>query len=147
MQPSGFVDNDYSLIIPFRQLEFRSAFLEWVIIDNIKQRKAVLLRLRRLFYIANSQAANALPSSHSTVGSWIEDMFAYFEPQIIEEVKTARSRISISFDGWGSKHEKISVLGVVVHFINSKYENVTQLIGLPELPGHGKSGKGIITSL
>ncbi len=67
-------------------------------------------------------------------------MFEHFEPDIIEEIAKARSRISISFDGWGSKHEKISVIGVVVHFINNKYENVTRLIGLPELPGHGKAG-------
>ena len=69
-------------------------------------------------------------------------MFMHFEPKVIEEIRTARSRISISFDGWGSKHEKISVLGCVVHFINGNVENVTRLIGLPELPSHGKTGKG-----
>jgi hypothetical protein len=69
-------------------------------------------------------------------------MFAYFEPEVIEEIRNAKSRISISFDGWGSKHEKLSVVGVVVHFINERYENVTRLIGLPELPGHGKTGVG-----
>jgi hypothetical protein len=69
-------------------------------------------------------------------------MFDHFEPEVIEEIRTAKSRISISFDGWGSKREKLSVLGVVVHFINSKDESVTRLIGLPELPGHGKSGVG-----
>jgi hypothetical protein len=35
------------------------------------------------------------------------------------------------------------VLGVTVHFINNKYESVTWLIGLPELPGHGKTGVGM----
>ncbi len=61
---------------------------------------------------------------------------------MIEEIAHARSRITVSFDGWGSKHEKISVLEVVVHFINEKYEAVTRLIGLPELPNHGKAGTG-----
>ena len=129
--------------IPFRQLEFKNAFLQWVILDDIKQRKASSINLRRLFQIANSQAAELLPTSHSTIATWIDDMFAFFEPQIIEEIRTARSRISVSFNGWGSKHEKISVLGVVVHFINVEYKNVTRLIGLPELPGHGKTGKGM----
>jgi len=69
-------------------------------------------------------------------------MFEHFEPQVIHEVQNARSCISISFDGWGSKYKKISVIGVVIHFINDKYENVTRLIGLPELPGHGKAGVG-----
>jgi hypothetical protein len=77
-----------------------------------------------------------------TVGSWITEMFLYFEPYIIEEIQKACSCISISFDGWGSKREKLSVVGVVIHFINEHYENVTRLIGLPELPGHGKAGVG-----
>jgi hypothetical protein len=34
----------------------------------------------------------------------------------------------------------LSVVDVVVHFINKHYENVTRLIGLPELPGHSKAG-------
>ena len=69
-------------------------------------------------------------------------MFKYFEPEVIEEVRNAKSRISISFDGWGSKRKRLSVIGIVVHFINDKYEAVSRLIGLPELPGHRKSGVG-----
>jgi hypothetical protein len=69
-------------------------------------------------------------------------MFAYFEPEVIAEIRNAKSHISISFDGWGLKHEKLSVIRVVVHFINERYENVTQLIGLPELSGYRKTGVG-----
>ncbi len=114
-----------------------------MILDNIKHRKASSKRLVRLFKIANKEAAAAIPTSHVTIENWVHELFKHFEPTIIEEVKNARSRISISFDGWGSKREKISVLGVVVHFINEKYENVTRLIGLPELPGHEKTGVGM----
>ena len=67
-------------------------------------------------------------------------MFKHFEPEVIKEVRNAKSRISISFDGWGSKRERLSIVGVVVHFINDKYEAVSRLIGLPTLPGHGKTG-------
>ena len=69
-------------------------------------------------------------------------MFIHFEPKVVEEIQNAKSKISISFDGWGSKREKLSVVGVVVYFINDKYEAVSRLIGLPELPGHRKSGVG-----
>lgn len=118
-----------------------------MICDDIKQRKASSPRLLRLFKIANMQAVKALPESPSTAATWIHKMFEYFEPQIIEEISQAKSYISISFDGWGSKREKISVVGVVVHFINSRYENVTRLIGLPSLPNHGKSGVGKVAEL
>jgi hypothetical protein len=48
----------------------------------------------------------------------------------------------MSFDGWGSKYENISVLGVITYFINKKHKNVTRLIGLPKLPKHRKTGIG-----
>jgi hypothetical protein len=141
IQASGIVDGSHERIIPFRQREFKNAFLEWVILDNVKHRKAASKRLKRAFKIANMQAANSIPSSR-TVGNWIHQLFEHFEPVIIREIANTRSKISISFDGWGSKHEKISVVGVVVHFINEHYENVTRLIGLPELPGHRKASVG-----
>jgi len=69
-------------------------------------------------------------------------MFKYFELEVIEEVRNAKSKVSISFDGWRSKREKLSVIGIIVHFINDKYEAVSRLIGLLELPGHRKSSVG-----
>jgi hypothetical protein len=69
-------------------------------------------------------------------------MFEHFEPEVIKEITHAKSRISISFDGWGSKRDRISVVGVVVYFINKRYEAVTRLIGLPQVPVHSKSGVG-----
>ena len=69
-------------------------------------------------------------------------MFTHFELEVIEEIRHTKSKISISFDRWGSKREKISVLRVIAHFINEKYKAVSRLIGLPELPGHGKTGAG-----
>jgi hypothetical protein len=53
-------------VIPFRQREFKNAFLEWVILDNVKYRKAVSKRLKRAFKIANIQAASSIPG-HITV--------------------------------------------------------------------------------
>jgi len=139
-QASGIVEGTYERVIPFRQVEFKNAFLEWVIMDGIKHCKASSKRLLRAFQIANMQAANAIPTSRTTVATWIHDMFTHFEPEVIEEIRHAKSKISISFDGWGSKREKISVLRVIAHFINEKYKAVSRLIGLPELPGHGKTG-------
>jgi hypothetical protein len=97
-QASGPIDRRYKRVIPFREIKFKNAFLEWVILDNVKHRKAAYIRLRRAFKIANAQAAKKIPS-YTTVGKWIYDMFTYFEPEVIKEIRTARSRISISFNG------------------------------------------------
>jgi hypothetical protein len=76
------------------------------------------------------------------VALWINKMFEYFKPEIKEEIRTAKSKIYVLFNGWGSKHEKLSVISVVVHFINNQGDMVTCLIGLPELLNHVKAGVG-----
>jgi hypothetical protein len=77
-----------------------------------------------------------------TVSNWIYELFKHFKPEVIKEVCNVKSRISILFNGWGLKRERLSVVGVIVHFINNKYKAVLRLIGLPELPGHRKTGVG-----
>jgi hypothetical protein len=113
--------------------------LEWIILDNIKHRKVVLKRLKRVFKITNNQATSSIPV-RSIITEWIYELFAHFEPVIIYEIANARSKVSVTFNNWGSKYEKLSVIRVVIYFINEYYENIICLIGLPELPGHGKAG-------
>jgi hypothetical protein len=67
-------------------------------------------------------------------------MFKYFKPEVIEEVHNTKSRILISFNRWGLKRKRLSVISVIIYFINDKYEVILRLIGLPTLPGHGKTG-------
>jgi hypothetical protein len=69
-------------------------------------------------------------------------MFKHFEPEVIKEVYNTKLRILILFNGWGLKRERLSVVSVVVYFINNKYEAILRLIGLPMLPGHGKTSVG-----
>ena len=69
-------------------------------------------------------------------------MFEFFKPKVVVELYRAKSRISISFNGQGSEREKISIVSVVVHFINDKYKAVTRLISLPSLPNYSKTSVG-----
>jgi hypothetical protein len=64
-QASGIVDGSYERVILFRQLEFKNAFLEWVILDDVKHKKAASNRLKRCFRIANMQAAESILTSAS----------------------------------------------------------------------------------
>jgi len=140
VQASGLVGGSYDQVIPFKQDAWKAALCKLVILDRIKYSKIVSRNFANLINIANTQAVAAIPSSTSTLASWVHDMYWQFEPTIISEIALARSKIHISFDSWGSKHKKLSILGVVVHFINSAYKNVTRLIALPELPNHLKTG-------
>ena len=61
---------------------------------------------------------------------------------MIKEVCNTKSKVLILFDGWGLKRKKLSVISIVVHFINNKYKAILCLIGLPKLLGHRKLGIG-----
>jgi hypothetical protein len=115
--------------------------------DNIKHRKAALKRLQLVFRIANAKASKVLPTLLLIIVVWIYDMFVYFEPKIIKEICIAKLYITISFDSWGLKRKRLSVVGVVVHFINIKNQNVTRLISLPMLPSYRKSSVSIYNPL
>jgi hypothetical protein len=67
-------------------------------------------------------------------------MFKHFEPEVIKEVYNTKLRILILFDKWGLKRERLSVVSVVIYFINDKYKAILRLIGLPMLPRHRKTG-------
>jgi hypothetical protein len=53
-QASGPIAGDYSMVIPFRQTEFKAALLKWIILNNIKYNKVVSGRLAALIKIANA---------------------------------------------------------------------------------------------
>jgi hypothetical protein len=74
-------------------------------------------------------------------------MFVYFKPKIIKEICTAKLRITISFDSWGLKRKRLSVVGIIIHFINTKNQNVIRLIGLPTLPSYRKSSVNMYNPL
>ena len=62
-QPSSVINSSYEKVIILRIQEFKNAFLEWVILDDISHRKACSKRLLRVFKIANLKALRVLPSS------------------------------------------------------------------------------------
>ena len=90
----------HQLFTTFSVKEFRAAYLTWVIQDNITLRQSVSPRLLGLFKIAHPNAAKALWSSHNTTRSHI--LYAYKREQktISALISGAKSKISISFDGW-----------------------------------------------
>jgi hypothetical protein len=96
-QASGITVDGF--VVPFRQLEFRNQFLTWVVMDDVKHRKASSFHLRKLFKIANEQTVKLIPQSATTVANWVKEAFTYFETVVIDEIKHSRSRITISFDG------------------------------------------------
>jgi hypothetical protein len=65
-------------------------------------------------------------------------MFYYFESEIKKEIRITKLQIYYTFNSWGLKYEKISIISIIIYIINYKGENIIYLIGLPELSNYRK---------
>ncbi|KAF2034199.1 hypothetical protein EK21DRAFT_42037, partial [Setomelanomma holmii] len=73
------------------------------------------------------------PSSFST---YIMKLFSFLQPQVIEILSAAVSKIIyISFDGWTTKGGKRGFLGIAAHFATVEGKIVNVPINLPQLTG------------
>jgi hypothetical protein len=100
-----------------------------------------------VFCIANNSTKDLLPASQNTTRRWIVDVFHDKKPVIKALLKTARSRVSISFDGWLANNHR-EYLGVVFHFIDKTGELRTLLVGLQLLTSkHGVTQAAALLSI
>lgn len=65
----------WTLLTAFPIDEFKAAFLEYVISDNLTFSQSVSSRLWRMCNILHHSSGNILPSSHNTTCSWIFKAF------------------------------------------------------------------------
>jgi hypothetical protein len=58
------------------------------------------------------------------------DEYTRHQAKIIKSIATAKSKLTISFDGWKANNDVLDLLGVVVHYLrdNDKLYNVVLAI-------------------
>jgi hypothetical protein len=132
--------SSFVLASQFPAADFKAAFVEWVVCDNISLRQSVSKRFHQLITLCNIEAAKVLRSSPGTSRDWIIAAFNKEQQTIREVIATARSRISISFDDWQSDNGR-NFLVICAHFIDHLFIPRTILLGLPRVIGE-KSGVG-----
>jgi hypothetical protein len=54
------------------------------------------------------------------------DEYTRYQAKIIKSIATAKSKLTISFNGWKAKNDVLDLLGVVVHYLrdDDKLHNV-----------------------
>lgn len=109
--------------------EWKERYLAWAITDDVSLNKTTSRRLRRLLSYRNPLLKPAIPSSRNTTRKWVVQAFKNHLLVVKESILTARSRITLSFDGWTSKSQ-FDCLGVFAHYLdkNNCIKNV--LLGL-----------------
>lgn len=111
------------------EIHVRSLLLRWIVFDHIPFKKVENDAFKALLLFCNPLLAAELPSAR-TVSRWINSAFNDFQGVVTELLATALGLVHFSFDMWTSGNS-LALLGVVVHFIDTR-GNVWQfLLGLP----------------
>jgi hypothetical protein len=90
---------------------------------------------REMINFANLEAEAALWVSPRSVATYAMRLFRRIQPQVIQSLSAAASKIHISFDGWTTRGGKRGYLGVVAHFANASGVIQGLPINLPQLAG------------
>jgi hypothetical protein len=79
---------------------FRIAAVNWLVDNNVALRQFEDSAFRTMIQFANPEAEKALWSSHHSVACFVMRLYDFMQPQVVDKLRHASSRIHISFDGW-----------------------------------------------
>jgi hypothetical protein len=119
--PSGITDR------------FKAALLYWIIAMNVAFMAVELPLFRQLIKLLNAVLLTILLFSGNTIKNWVIEEFAQ-KKQIIKRHfhKHSSGIIHLSFDFWTSSNQ-LSLVGVVIHYMDDIYTIRIKLLGLKRL--------------
>ncbi|KAI2476676.1 hypothetical protein Ptr902_12023 [Pyrenophora tritici-repentis] len=119
----------------FNVQAFRYAVVSWLIKNNHPLREIETASFREIVAYANPEAVDALWTSRTSVKSYVMRLYRELQPQVVEALSQATSKIHVSFDGWTTKGGKRGFFGVVAHYADESGVVIDLPIALPQLTG------------
>jgi hypothetical protein len=117
----------------FASKTFQALLYSWIATDNVSFRKVESPRFHALLQYLNPRCERLLPS-HQTVSRTIGEIYDKQLGAITEALGAAATKINFSFDLWTSKN-RLALLGLVAHFIDSAGCSKSILLALPRQKG------------
>ncbi|KAI7205574.1 hypothetical protein KC316_g657 [Hortaea werneckii] len=117
----------------FDPIQFKILPYKWIITDNIAINELTSQRLRDLLVCLNPRVSKQIPS-RTTVSRTVEKLYDKLLGPVTEELQSAITKVSFSFDLWSSKNQ-LALLGLCAHFIDDKGQPKTTLLALPRQYG------------
>lgn len=121
----------------FDRSDWQHTFIAWAVGDEVSLRRSCSERLRALVTYRNPFVENVLPTDHSTTRRWIIKASQRAKGAIRRCMSKAKSRITLSFDGWRSGNE-LDMLGVTAHYVDNNYRVKNVLLALRNTYGSHK---------
>jgi hypothetical protein len=113
---------------------FRGLLTRFFTVEQIALAKVDSQSLQDLLIYCNPRCAAALPT-RNTLKKYISSAYEHALPTVKAELASARTKINLSFDLWTSSNRRLSLLGVVAHYLDRRFALRTILLGLPRMTG------------
>lgn len=99
------------LIGGFNKKAFQQAIIKWITDNNHPLREVKTPSFRVIIAAANRDAERWIWKSHKSVRLHIMQDYEAYQPAIIKELASARSKLHFSFDGWTTRSGKHALTG------------------------------------
>ncbi|KAM0692508.1 hypothetical protein Q7P36_007062 [Cladosporium allicinum] len=80
-------------------------------------------------------AVEAALLGRTTLKRYLSTAYEHALPVVKAELASARTKINLSFDLWTSPNRRLSLLGVVAHYLDRRFTPRSILLGLPRMTG------------
>jgi hypothetical protein len=114
--------------------KFKELLVRWIVYCHIAFFQFENQYFRELLFFLNPALLSHLPKAAKTIRSWVMDAFRSKKQRLREDLRQARSRISISFDLWTSPNP-YAVIGVIVMWIDTAGKRQTTVLGIRRVYG------------
>ncbi|OWT42457.1 hypothetical protein VFPPC_18512 [Pochonia chlamydosporia 170] len=114
--------------------KFEQLYVKWIADCGVALRMATRETFRAVLKFLNPGVLSILPTSHQTIREWVMRTFETQKRRMRQVLQSAVSRIHFTVDLWSSPN-KLGILGVVAHFIDSNGELVSYCVALREVHG------------
>jgi hypothetical protein len=119
---------------PLAEERWQTAFINWIANNDITFEAATDPTLHTVILQGGPHIRHLLPS-RPTIRQWLLDTYHERLLEVKESLTTARSRVTISLDGWSAGNH-LALLGVVGHWLNKDGNLITALLGIRPITGH-----------
>jgi hypothetical protein len=113
---------------------FKGLLVRTFVVEQIPLVKVESQALKDLLIYCNPRCKAALPG-RTTLKRYIASAYDQALPAVESELASANSKINLSFDLWTSPNRRLSLLGVVAHYLDKGFEPRALWLALPRMTG------------
>jgi hypothetical protein len=113
---------------------FKGLLTRLFVVEQIPLLKVELQAMKDLLIYCNPRCKAAL-LSRTALKRYITSAYEHALPAVELELASASSKINLSFDLWTSLNRRLSLLGVIAHYLDRRFEPRALLSALPRMTG------------